>query len=117
VSEWEARTLERASRTAARAANEEATGHLTAIQEDAQRGRRARYRETLQKERQRQLDRQRPEMHTEQVAAVLAALADSPHQKDSESGQEPRTLPLPVPDEDRRPVRRPAIHRREGDGR
>ena len=116
VSEWEARTLERADRTAARAANDEARSNLTAIQADAQRGRRAQYRETLQKERQRQLDRQRPEIHTEQVAAVLAALADRPGQEDGEPGHEPRALPLPVPEEDRRPVRRPAIHRREGDG-
>jgi hypothetical protein len=117
VSEWEARTMERARQTAARAANEEARSNLTAIQEDAQRGRRARYRETLQKERQRQLDRQRSEMHTEQVAAVLAALAESPRPEGGEPSVTPPALPLPVPDEDRRPVRRPVIHRRDGGGR
>lgn len=117
VSEWEARTLERANRSAARAADAEARSNLTALQEDAQRGWRAQYRQTLQKERERQLDRQRPEMHTEEVAAVLAALADRADQEDGASAPPPRALPLPVADEDRRPVRRPAIHRRESDDR
>ena len=117
VSEWEARTLERAGRLAAQDANAEARRNLTAIQEDAQRGRRAQYRETLRRERQRQLDRQRPEIHTEQVAAVLAALADGPRREGGEPGPAPHALPPPVPDEDVRPVRRPAIHRRDEDVR
>src|SRR5579884_1170960 len=115
VSEWEARAIERQRSAAARDANAEARRNLTAIQGDARRGRRAQYRETLRLERQRQLDRQRPEIHTEQVAAVLAALEAGQHGGEPS----PALLPLPPPvlDAAERPVRRPAIRRRGADDR
>ncbi len=116
MSEWEARATLKKQRAAAKEANAEARRNLTAIQEDALRGRRAQYRETLRLEQQRQLDRQRLEIHTEQVSAMLAALEDGRKVSGGEPSPDSLSLPPPVIDAEERPVRRPSIHRRAADG-
>lgn len=100
VSLWEAQAERRADTARKSAATAESLENRQNIQQQARGGRRIHSLETKRLEKQRQLDRQRQEIHPEHVQAVLQALAEQQTASPPARPQVSGPLPPAVPRED-----------------
>lgn len=112
VSLWEANAERQASAPLVKAAEAESLANRQQIQKRATSGKRIQYLETKRLEKQRQLDLQQGEIHTEQVQATILALRQHQNSKDSLPAPKPSGLAPAVANEDDRPLRRLAIRPR-----
>jgi putative transposase len=92
VSEWEAKAMRKADTARAKDAGSEVAAVRAQIQEDIETTKKQRTKALRQREKARQYDRQREEIHPSYVVEALESLAPS----DRESLQLPKATPDPV---------------------